>query len=399
MTHINSMNIRFDKKQLITLIILAILFGSVALTNLGSSDFPLDPSIQKLRLSIIFIALLLFTWISDFDIWGFPRKNLPLIVVWLLLGFISVISGIVNNDLTSIKDGIWQTIVTPKVFFYLLPKLMKQYANLLLAISLSLGLIPYIFISLWIQPISIDIGDFSSYSGVFPNANQLGFTSLSIASGLFIILIGSFSKQKKLWYTIPIILLLIILFFIILLSNSRTSLIAFLFMLLVLIWWLTQKPSILIKMVASIAVVFSTIFFSGYKQLDILWYSLEQLDKKEGLSGREDIWSKTFEDMRLLGNGSDYFESNFGLGGHNSIITALGVNGVISALLMSVLAIFSLFYAYFYFKAASKKDDYAIAPLIITICFWVLSMGEGMFSSLGTAMTIAYILSLGIIMA
>jgi O-antigen ligase len=389
------MNIRFDKKQLITLIILAILFGSVALTNLGSSDFPLDPNIQKVRLGIIFIALLLFTWISDFDIWGFPRKNLPLIVVWLLLGFTSLISGIVNDDLISIKDGLWQVIVIPKVFFYLLPKLMNKHANLLLAISLSLGLIPYICISLWIQPISV----YSAYSGIFPNANQLGFISTSIASGLFIILIGNLSKQKKLWYSVPIILLLIILFFLILLSSSRTSLIAFLVMLLVLIWWLTQKPRILIKMIAIIAIVFSTIFFSGYKQLDILWYALEQLDKKEGLSGREDIWSKTFEDMRLLGNGSDYFESNFGFGGHNSIITVLGINGVIAALLMSVLAIFSLFYAYFYFKAAFKKDDYAIAPLIITICFWVLSMGEGMFGSLGTAMTIAYVLSLGIIMA
>jgi O-antigen ligase len=169
--------------------------------------------------------------------------------------------------------------------------------------------------------------------------------------------------------------------------------------LLVLICWLTQKPSILIKMFASIAVVFSTIFFLGYKQLDILWYALEQLDKKEGLSGREDIWIKTFADMRLLGNGNDYFESNFGLGAHNSIITALGVNGVIAALLMSVLAIFSLFYAYVYFKNSSKKDDYAIAPLIINICFWILSMGEGMFGSLGTAITIAYVLSLGIMMA
>ncbi len=397
----NSMKLEFKKQQILTLIILAVLFGSSSITNLGSSEIPLDSAIEKLRYVLILTALMTLLLLSRFDIWGFPKKQLPLIIVWILLGFISVISGVVNDDLVSVRDGLWFMIISPMIFFYSLPKLMKQYANFLLATSLFLGLLPYIVMSLLLHPINQFQGHSdASYAGVFPNPNDLGFTSVTMASGLFIILIGSLSAKKRLWYILPIILCLIFLFVIIILANARTSLIAFFGMLSIFMWRLFQKSGFLIKFVNSIALSISAILLLADEQFYLFFLNnLNQLQDKDGLSGREYIWNKTFEDVKLLGNGADYFELNFGLGGHNTIINTLGTIGIIAAFLMLFLASLSIFYAYLYFKTHSKTDHYAIAPLVITICFWITSMGEGMFSALGTAMTVAYFLCIGIIVA
>ena len=76
----------------------------------------------------------------------------------------------------------------------------------------------------------------------------------------------------------------------------------------------------------------------------------------------------------------------------------IGVNGFIAGMLMVLFAVVSLFYAVMYFRKHCQEDCYAIAPLTFMICFWTLSMGEGMFGSLGNAMTLAYLLSIGVIM-
>ena len=117
------------------------------------------------------------------------------------------------------------------------------------------------------------------------------------------------------------------------------------------------------------------------------------------MSGRDDIWAKTLIDMKLLGNGEKYFETNFDLGAHNTIVHIIGVNGIIAEMLMVSFALVSFYYAAIYFRKHWQKDRYAIAPLVFMTCFWTLSMGEGMFGSLGNAMTLAYMLSVGVIMA
>jgi hypothetical protein len=66
---------------------------------------------------------------------------------------------------------------------------------------------------------------------------------------------------------------------------------------------------------------------------------------------------------------------------------------------MVLFAIVSFYYAVIYFIEHYQEDRYAIAPLVFMTCFWTLSMGEGMFGSLGNAMTLAYMLSIGVIMA
>jgi O-antigen ligase len=103
--------------------------------------------------------------------------------------------------------------------------------------------------------------------------------------------------------------------------------------------------------------------------------------------------------MELLGRGDQYFEKNFGLGAHNTIIHILGVNGSLSVILIILFTIMTFYYASMYFKRNRRKDPYAIAPFLFITCFWILSMGEGMFGSLGNAMTLAYLLSIGMIIS
>lgn len=141
----------------------------------------------------------------------------------------------------------------------------------------------------------------------------------------------------------------------------------------------------------------ATVFLNAGEQNTLLLEQISKIQEKESISGRDEIWSQTIRQMQLLGNNSDYFDLNFGLGGHNTIIDILGVNGVIAAFLLVCLAFSSFYYAYLYFQKYAKEDTYAIGPFIITTCFWVISMGESTFGSLGSALTQAYMMSMGVV--
>lgn len=388
----------FSPRQTLILILLAVLFGGSSLLGLGSVDAPLDPSILRLRYVLIGTSLLLLLLMSCFEIFSFPGKALPLLLIWTLFNFVSVISGLANNDSISVRDGFWLMLGTPLIFFNALPNLMKENANILIAVALVLGHLPYIVVSLWLQPLNTSI-----YQGVFGNSNQLGFTSAIMVAGLFILLIDAFSSRKSLWYVWLIILLLLVTFTIILVSNSRTSLLAFFAMFFVFVLKSASNLKRLVKVTVIPTAIISAILLALGEQINFIWENTElgfiaNITKKEALSGREDIWLETLDNISLLGHGSDYFELNFYLGGHNTIIEVLGKNGIIAAYLILCFAIASFFYAYLYFKTYVKQEHCAIAPLVITVCFWSLSLGEGMFGSLGNAITLAYMLSMGVIM-
>ena len=388
----------FNQRQTLILMLLAVLFGGSSLPGLASADASLDPSILRLRYVLVGTSLLLLLLMSRFDIWRFHSKAVPLLLVWTLFSFVSVISGLANNDSTSVRDGFWLMLGIPMIFLNALPKLMKENANILIAVALFLGNVPYIVVSLWLHPLTTSL-----YRGVFANSNQLGATAAAMAAGLFIVLIAALSAKKSVSYVSLIILLLLGTFTMILVANSRTSLLAFFAMFSIFVWKSVPNPKGLFKITVITTAISSAILLLAGEQTHLLWKNIElsfiaKIKGKETLSGREEIWKKTLDDMNLLGHGSDYFESKFGIGGHNTIIDALGRNGIIAAYLLLCLGIASLLYAYLYFKTYAKEDHYAIAPLIITVCFWILAMGESMFGSLGSAMTLAYMLSMGVVM-
>lgn len=391
---------KFSMRQTVIVILLAVLFGGTSLVYLGNEDFPLDQSIIRLRYVLIGTSLLILLLMSRFDIWYLPSKPVPLIFVWYLFSLVVFLSGWANQNATAIRDSFWFMFGIPTIFFYALPKLLNKSATIMIAVGLFLGLFPYIVACFLLNPIWQS--QEKMYRGVFANSNQLGATGATIISSIFILLIGALSKRKSLLYMLSINLLLLVNLIVVLISNSRTSLLAFLAMLFLCIYKVLQNSNyifIISNSIIFISIIFIANFLIAGEKYFWLLEKIYQIQDKEALSGRTDIWSKTIEDVQLLGHSSDYFEVNFGLGGHNTLIEILGNNGIIAAYLILGFAIASFFYAYFYFKKYAKEDPYASAPLVITTGFWVLSMGEGMFGSFGSAMTLAYMLSVGIVIA
>ena len=387
----------FSLRQTFILILLAVLFGSSSLVSLGNADNPLDPFILKLRYFLVGTSSLLLLLMSRFDMGRFHSKAVPFLLVWTLFNLVSVISGLTNNDLISLRDGLWLIIGAPLIFFSALPKLMKKRANLLIVLALFLGHVPYIVASLALYPLNTSL-----YKGVFANSNELGSTAAAMAAGIFSLLIAALSAKRSVFYVSLIILLLLVIFAIILVSNSRTSLLAFFAMFSILVWKSGSNLKVLVKIAGIITAIITVILLFAGEKPQLIWKNIElgfstKVENNGTFDGREEIWKKTFDDMNLFGHGSDYFELNFGIGGHNTIIDALGRNGIIAAYLLLGFAIVSFFYAYFYFKTYAKEDHYAIVPLVITACFWILAMGESMFGSLGSGITLAYMLSMGVV--
>ncbi len=388
--------LQLSQRQILIVVLLALLFGGASLTNLGTLEAPLDPSISILRFLTIGTSLIFLLALSGRNSWNFPIKPLPLSFLWAAFSFAVLLSGFVNNEMTAQRDGFWLLIAVPIIFFNALPKLMHKSANLLITLGLLLGVSPYILISFLLNPIWQS--DSIIYSGIFPNSNQLGFTTAILSSGVFILAIGFLFKKRSFTEVLIVNSSLLICLAVVLISNARTAIITFSVMSLFLIWKLFQKPkNFFITFI--IGIIIAAIAFFVNTQNPWLFERIAEIQEKDSLSGRNDIWVQTIIDMTLLGNGDKYFEINFGLGAHNTVIHVLGVNGLFACMLMVLFAIISFFYAWLYFQKNYREDCYAIAPLVFMTCFWMLSMGEGMFGSLGNAMTIAYMLSVGVIMS
>ncbi|MBD2308799.1 O-antigen ligase family protein [Chroococcidiopsis sp. FACHB-1243] len=394
--------INFSKRQILTTILLSILFGGISLIGLGSSDIGYDPNIMNLRYFLVGMSCLLLIMLARFRLGKFNDRAFPFIALWTSFSIVLIISGLANNDSTIVRDGFWFAIGIPLVFFNALPHLMKENANITIAIAILLGHLPYIIISLLFYPFENIL-----YQGVFANSNQLGMTCTATSAGVFVLLIAALNAKKKTTYTYCYFLLLLGNFILIFLSKSRTSLIAFFVIFAIFIWRMFKSDKrymkhlfiILFVVITAVSLVF---LFAG-EQSQIIWAnvysSFTEKEEYGGFDSRETIWLKTLEDMSLLGHGYNYFDSNFGLGGHNTVIDVLGRNGIIAAYLLFFLAIASFTYTYHYLKDYAEEDKYAVFPLLMTTCFWVFSMSEGMFGSLGNSVTIAYMLSVGVVLA
>lgn len=109
----------FSLRQTFVLMLLSVLLGGASLIGLGSLDQPLDPLIVMMRYALIGTSLLLILKLSGFNKWNFCKQTEPLFLLWILYSFVSVISGIANQDLVIIREGFWQ-ITGSLMFFFIL---------------------------------------------------------------------------------------------------------------------------------------------------------------------------------------------------------------------------------------------------------------------------------------
>ena len=399
----------FGIKQLYITIILSVIFGATSLVDLGTPKNPLDPIVLKLRYLLVgtgFILLFLIKHIEDRqgnNFWSFDGKTSPLLWSWLIFCFTLVVSATVNNDVLLLRDSYWLLLGVPIVFFRVLPRVMKDNSGLIVPLALVLGHLPYLLISLVRFPPYLSTDNF--YRGVYANSNQLGFSCVVISIGTLILLIGSILDKKPVYYRLLLGALLLTNLVTICYAYSRASLISFTFLSIISSFIIFGKKP---KSFAQIALVSSFLVSLLLHQTDrlivFLSYDLgldfAEITGKKGssLSGRDTIWLETWQDWRFFGHGHSYHVERFGLGAHNSVVTILGNNGLIAAYSSLFVILASLIYTYIYFKKNFAKNCYAVTPWLITVGFWNLSIAEDMFGSLGKGITLAYFVSLGIVM-
>lgn len=407
----NVMKNEFGQKQIYITLILSVIFGATSLVDLGNADFPLSPTVSKLRYFLVgmgFILLCLMNYLDNRKgniSWGFNNQASPLLWIWLLFCFALVISSTIHQELISIRDSYWLLLGVPFIFFRVLPKLMADQANQIVSLSLVLGHLPYLLTSWWRFPPYSYVEEVSFYRGVYANSNQMGFSCVVISVGLFILMVGSILTKKPSYYTLVIAALLLVNLVTICYAYARTSLITFLLLSGICLFFVSKKrPKSFKKVAFVIAFLFSLLLYQIDQFIHFLFYDLELNfaeitgKKSASLSGRDAIWLKTWQDWNFFGHGIGYHEDRFGLGAHNTIVTILGNNGLIAAYVSLFFVVASFFFTYKYFKSNFISNYYAIGPWLITVCFWTLSIGEDMFGSLGKGITLAYFASLGVVM-
>lgn len=401
------MNSKFGIQQVLVSILLVTMFAAASLLEFGSTTVPIDPVVLKLRYLLVFLSLIGIFLLAlkdkrNWHEWKFNRQLNPFLGIWIAFCGMVEISGCINQDLISIRDGYWLMIGVPLFFFYAIPRLLKGTGNAVIPSALVISHMPFLLGSLIFNPPFT--ADQIFYSGILGNSNQLGFVSTVTAAGILILLWGGFCAKKPFFLLCFLVSLLIITIGVLFFAFARTSIISLVVMILVCatIFFLRQ-PKSLIKIAFVSSFVISILLFQLDRISQYISYGLgidifSLFQKKEaGLSGREEIWLRTIKEATILGHGSSYYDS-FEHGPHNTIIKMLGVYGAISMYITIFLAIASIIYARAYFKAHFSTNFYAMTPLIITICFWMLSIGEDMFGSLGKGITLAYFATMGVMM-
>ncbi len=390
--------------HIVLLLLLASLFGGASLMSVQTEG--VIGLVKKLRHPLVAgsFAVLLSMATFRFDSWRLPRKLIAPFWIWLLFAYTVLLTSAIKGEPDLFADGLWFLVGIPLFFFIVLPTLLTEHANLLIGGALFVGHAPYILASLWVQPLGSYLANRAqSYRGVFFHFNGLGSTSMILAAGACILLHIVLMDRKRKHYLLVVGLILVLIgcLGLILLSSSRTSLLALLLMLLIVLWRSAIDIARMLSLAAAgLVVLVIVLALLGDRAADI-WAGIydktvNSVESGQLLSGREEIWQEAIEHATLLGYDANYFGS--GLTAHNSFIHILALYGSVATLVMMLFACTSLWYAYRYTRVYADAPS-AITPLIIAVCFWSMSLAEGVFGSLGRGITMAFLASLGIVIA
>jgi len=380
--------------NIIVVILLALLMGGATLFNLGAKNKPLPPGVMNIRYILVGGSLFLLMLLSRFRVLRFPRRASGIILVWELFATISIISAAANGQ--SLLDGLWFLIGVPVFFFNIVPTLIKKQPSLFIISGFLLGHIPYIVVSLLTYPLVYP------YQGVMGGPNPMAVMAAGIfACGLS--LWSGIAVGKRSVWSLILILSLLATFTLAVICGNRSSIAAMFVMFLCFLWLNAERLGTIratTKLLLPVVVVIvASLYLLGEGTQRIAGGIAVKTSIQIGnlLPVRFYIWSTTIREMTLLGHGKNYFLENFRLGPHNSIIGILGESGIVAALLMVGFAIITTISACKYSKLKEIKDRYNQFPLLIMLCFWIESMAEGLFGSLGRGLTIAFYITTGVV--
>lgn len=316
------------------------------------------------------------------------KYNKTLTILASLFSFSMALSALFNSEISMLFHSFifmclfLSTTVIAHSFF-------KESLGKVVTLTIILSHVPII-----IFPLLIDGIDYLPYGGIFSNPNAFGIVVTTIFVVFLTILLSKiekmlFYKEKPTKVSLLVWFLLVIFsFLLVIFSASRTSFVAGIVAViagLVVIFLFAIKH----KQVASMAVksliglpVLAGLYFVINKLMGIDQY-LEEIiwDKfarksSNVLDGRGYAWMKTAQDAGLFGNGENYFDSQVGLGAHNTFVYIMGVYGWIPMIIFSSFFIVALYFCVRF--VLSSDHDYKYLPLIMLITLIGLSMGENL---------------------
>lgn len=239
---------------------------------------------------------------------------------------------------------------------------------------------------------------FESYQGIFGNPNSYGI----VATTLFVCYLANYAESISFYFekgkiTKNFILktsIAFLLFITVALSQSTNSLIACIISFSVIIFAILIKMTYFKKLFTFIYRLIKLVFLSF-----LVIYPLSLLTKVDNLllesilfkfrikaaqgdilNSRGDIWSSVINDAKLFGYGSDYLGNIIKMDAHNTFIKILSENGLLS--LMAFGVILFIFLTNSIKHVIYSEEEMKFLPLLLTVVFICLSMGESMMFSL-----------------
>jgi O-antigen ligase len=362
------------------------------LIRLGSFYSPLTPQTIYIRYAIVVttVALLCLTRRSA-RAGGMAWTDLA----WIAYGAAVTLSGCVNGDVKSIATGLWMMIGVRLVFGRALPRALGRQGIPVLAAALVTAGLPYLLYSVLFCPMEFP------YRGVVANPNSLGVIGAGMTTGFIAMLVAT-QHSKRPWLRLLLSLASLTTGAFVIASGSRTSFIAVASVALVAVMAICStgmsRPGRLlgIMLVCAIGALIFFVIARGQTP-DSVANMLAKFNNPRAsmLNHRDDIWSMAWAEMTILGHGPEYNQG--GNSAHNSIVEALGNYGLLAALAAIAIAISSIYTVFLYYLTNRRKETHALTPALITVCFWMLSMGEGMMAALGGAINLSFFFAVGLI--
>ena len=302
-----------------------------------------------------------------------------------------LISGLLNMDWKLFITGA-MIVVLYIASFVIIPSFNIQ-VNEVVYKSAMLSQAPLILVTLLLKGL-----DKNPYQGIFYNPNSFGTTIATIFTLLLSVFLfkleNYFTKKSKeidtLWSLIIYIGGLLFMFFLIILSSSRTSFLtavglvmsSFLIVFIKLVKNKSVFPFLRSIFFGVLGIGIISLLIRMTPILDYLYFNIVykfqlKLNRGDVLDKRGIVWNQTIKEARLFGNGSEYFIAKTLYAAHNTFISMLGEFGWV-ALILFVL--FLLYGAYKSMKYAlsGTLDKYKYMPILLFVCFIMLSMGESM---------------------
>jgi hypothetical protein len=378
--------------------ILSILLFSASMLYFSSAYRPMSPELNLLRYGGIGLGIVLLVSGAT-AVWSKTVHRLPksLLCTWAVFSLACAISSASTSELTSdAVELFWLLFCVPICVFLCGSVLVRHsgFTTLMWAVAISHGAI--IAVSLIYDP-ALKF----RYVGLLGDPNQLGVLSLMIGLLILFYIPPAISRLPRgLWRFGVLTTALIGVVVLIATSSHRTSLITLCGCLLIGLGRFRRiRGRVIVVLLPTVALMLMAALSwedTGHMLDQLLNKNSSAMNKGKLLSGREEIWRFALEDITAFGHGRQYFvTSTNGLGAHNSFLHVLGTRGLVPAAVLVLLFLQSLYYVS---KLCRDRTlDYACAqgPLLVTSAYWMLSMTEGMFSSLGNGVHVGFLITLG----